>query len=311
MPTRVIPDVVLVGGVPTNGLAVSAYKASRLTGVPALNTALPVGVADAGPVTTGTAFGGTGQFQITCPTSEDYYLTCLQPGGDRAWALYPTSGPGGPLSLPGPAPTGAATVLSLTEARDLIGTALDDAALNRVIAAEESWLERRIGKLSGPRTQATFVSPYDVMNTLLLIRPTAEDGSGITAVTDGTNTVSLSDVRVVKRGTGIERIAGWWVATTDLQFGPVKVTYIPNDLAEVKSALIDLVRLRLPDPGLQSESVEGYSYTRAPASRATRDRIARDLLPNRRSGLQTVSLRGSLASHRVSNRTWSAWWPLA
>ena len=85
MPT--ISDVVLVNGAPVNGASVSAYKASRFAGVPAFNAAPPAGGPDAGPVTSGLGFGGAGNFELTVPTSEDYYCGATT-GGQTAWQRY-------------------------------------------------------------------------------------------------------------------------------------------------------------------------------------------------------------------------------
>src|SRR5258708_21208994 len=81
----VVADVVLNNGVPANGITVNAYKASRFASPPGLNTAAPSGSADAGPVVTGTSFGGAGAFRITTPTDEDYYCSATTSSGTVAW----------------------------------------------------------------------------------------------------------------------------------------------------------------------------------------------------------------------------------
>lgn len=90
----VIADAVFRNGVPVNGATINAYKASRFGAVPAENAAAPGGAADAGPVTTGASWGGEGEFQITVPTVENYYLSAAS-GGLTSWQFYPASGGGG------------------------------------------------------------------------------------------------------------------------------------------------------------------------------------------------------------------------
>ena len=81
-----ISDAVVLGNVAYNGASVSAWKASSFVGVPAENSA-PPGAADAGPVTSGPLWGAEGAFQITVPTSEDYYVG-VTIGGVVGWKFY-------------------------------------------------------------------------------------------------------------------------------------------------------------------------------------------------------------------------------
>jgi hypothetical protein len=83
-----IADVVTAGGVPQDGIAVSAYKASRFGVAPQRGTAPPGGGPDAGPVTSGAAFGGLGTYQISTPTAEDYWTHAVIAGVDT-WEFYP------------------------------------------------------------------------------------------------------------------------------------------------------------------------------------------------------------------------------
>jgi hypothetical protein len=84
-----IADTVQIAGIPYDGAAVNAYKATRFGGIPAFNAAPPVGGADAGPVASGPSFGGSGAFQITVPTDEDYYCSATVAGVGTAWMFYP------------------------------------------------------------------------------------------------------------------------------------------------------------------------------------------------------------------------------
>jgi hypothetical protein len=92
-----IYDVAYVGGLPTNGVSISAYRASRFSSAPAEGDAPPAGGADAGPVVSGPNFGSEGGFRITLPTNDDYYLHALF-NGSGAWS-GPYSASGG-LSNP-------------------------------------------------------------------------------------------------------------------------------------------------------------------------------------------------------------------
>lgn len=71
---------------PINGVNVYAWKASRFVGTPAYAALPPSGVADAGPVVTGTAFGSAGAFVISTPTNEFYYLQFVYNGANY-WQL--------------------------------------------------------------------------------------------------------------------------------------------------------------------------------------------------------------------------------
>lgn len=87
MATYTIADSFFLNGVGFNGATVTAWKASRFSGVPAENSAPPSGTADAGPVTTGPTYGGEGAFQIAAPTNEDYYVSVVV-STNRYWKLY-------------------------------------------------------------------------------------------------------------------------------------------------------------------------------------------------------------------------------
>jgi hypothetical protein len=70
MPTYVVADYFENGP----GALVYAWAASRFDACPALNDPPPTGEPDAGPVVSGTAFGGPGAFQIVVPSVQDYYI---------------------------------------------------------------------------------------------------------------------------------------------------------------------------------------------------------------------------------------------
>jgi len=104
MAGRVISDVVFAGGVPvpdSQAVQVAAYKASRFTVTPALGTAPPPGLPDAGPVVAGSGFGGVGAFILACPTSEDYWVHAVI--STDVWEFYPATAAGatGPAGATG------------------------------------------------------------------------------------------------------------------------------------------------------------------------------------------------------------------
>lgn len=68
-----------------SGAIVDMWAASRFGTPPGENSAPPSGSPDAGPVTSGTNFGGPGAFTITgIPNQVDYYLR-VQYGGNTYW----------------------------------------------------------------------------------------------------------------------------------------------------------------------------------------------------------------------------------
>ena len=72
-----------------NGAIVDMWAASRFATAPGLNSTTPDGnPPDAGPVTTGTSFGGPGAFRLTVPSVQDYYVR-VQYGGAVYWSTCP------------------------------------------------------------------------------------------------------------------------------------------------------------------------------------------------------------------------------
>lgn len=113
-----------VAGVGINGATVNAYRASRFSGVPALN-ASPPGSADA-TTTTGTAAGFAGAFQIALPTFEDYYISVTS-SGTTYWV--------GPVSQPFQDGTGA---LGNTAAAGTLGITGDIVVVGGVATLQDT-----------------------------------------------------------------------------------------------------------------------------------------------------------------------------
>lgn len=70
---------------PVNGAICNAWKAQRFSTAPTQDGAAPSGSADAGPVTSGTTYGGVGAYTIACPTNESYYVA-VQYNGHTYWS---------------------------------------------------------------------------------------------------------------------------------------------------------------------------------------------------------------------------------
>jgi hypothetical protein len=73
-------NALFISGVGVNGASVSAYDVSRFSTQPSINTPVPGGSADAGPVTTGDSFGYDGAFTIDLPTTDEYYIAVSNDG---------------------------------------------------------------------------------------------------------------------------------------------------------------------------------------------------------------------------------------
>ena len=84
--SQILADTFTTSSGPTDSAQVYAFKAWRFTGIPTVNTPFP-GVIDAGPVTTGNAFGGPGQWQLAVVTNEPYYCAFVY-NGQTSWKLY-------------------------------------------------------------------------------------------------------------------------------------------------------------------------------------------------------------------------------
>ena len=100
-----------------NGAQVDAWLASRFTIIPAAGTNPPSGSPDAGPILTGTNFGGPGQWELTVPSTAAYYVRVTYPVGSTNarsyWAydntLVQSQGPQGAQGANGAQGTAGAT----------------------------------------------------------------------------------------------------------------------------------------------------------------------------------------------------------
>ncbi len=175
-----------------------------------------------------------------------------------------------------------ASVVSIAEVRALVRSRLSDPDLQVVIDREEAWLAGRVGALTGSRTDTYMPGLGD---TPLYLRRRAES----VVLTDAGRTLATSEFLFTPSTGMIRRI---W--TPDLQDnlpwrqlylgwqGTVTATYTPSDEADVKRAVIELVRLAVGETGYDSETIGDYSYTRgASAGRLSRAGLARSILVRR------------------------------
>ena len=87
-----------------NGALVDAWLSSRFLSIPAQGANPPVGIADAGPVTTDVSTGGPGSFALAMPYVADYWIR-FRFNGDSYWTECPAG------SIGGQGATGFGTVL--------------------------------------------------------------------------------------------------------------------------------------------------------------------------------------------------------
>lgn len=152
-----------------------------------------------------------------------------------------------------------------------IGADLDTDALQAAIDEEEAWLARRIGPLTGERTQRyplAYLRP--TTGEVRLRRPT----DAVEVLSEGTD---ISDAVELRRD-------GWRVGllprgdryTGAAGTGVLEITYTPNDELEVKRAVKQLLAMQLgtvTGGGVTMEQMDGYMYQRG-AGVSTRSRAS-------------------------------------
>lgn len=156
----------------------------------------------------------------------------------------------------------------------------DSTVADEVMEETEAWLRQRIGPLIDERTERFYVGLQSIFapnGHLGLRRFVDPDGYDITdGLTGATGqlgqAVAADTVRLIEsRATLVRTYVApqfWWI-------GPyVDVTYTPNDLAQVRSALYELLALNgggagstsWTTGGLESERIGEYQYKNALAS---------------------------------------------
>jgi len=173
------------------------------------------------------------------------------------------------------------SVTSIAEVRALVRSRLSDPDLQVVIDREEAWLAGRVGPLTGERTD-TFTPGLG--DTPLYLRRRAES----VVLTDDGRTLAASEFLFTPSTGMIRRIVGYlsdpprYLYVAGAWQGTVTATYTPADEADVKLAVIALVRIALNESGYQSETIGDYAYDLGAATdRPSRAGIARSILVRR------------------------------
>lgn len=161
---------------------------------------------------------------------------------------------------------GAPTLVTPDEVNALIAHGLPEEDLLVLIAREEERLATRLGTpLTG--TVTLELRPRRTFDPLLLPRMPV------------VSSVTVSDddgaVEVDVAGAVVTRRSGFWSTPTNVEFEL-------DDLAEVQSAIIDLIRLALTASPYLQESAEGHSSTRTGTVERSRSQIIAQLNPHRR-----------------------------
>lgn len=182
----------------------------------------------------------------------------------------------------------------------------DEVAAQDVIDEQEAYLARKIGPLTGLRTETFYVGLSATHGKLGLARYADE-----VVLTDGGSAVTTTHYRLIDNGAAVVRTdvapSRWWV-------GPyVVAVYEPNDETAVRGVLFDLIALKAqPTGSYQSERIGDYGYTRSLPGGQTPESIraglASSLLPKRDqlATLYAVSRRVDYADP-VINRAEPAW----
>lgn len=191
-------------------------------------------------------------------------------------------------------------VTPVDDVRALVSTTLTDEQLGDIIGREEAWLARRIGQLIGERTETFPLAGYRrVQYEVRLRRPT-----DVVEVTD--NDAAITDVILTHDGWRVAKNLG-----AGSFIGPVTVTYTPTDDAEVRSVLIDLIRLTIAaggvTPGFKSESIGDYSYDLgdgAASAYSSRRALVRSLREPPTAGSIPVRVPSSSRAGAVVEAVW-------
>ena len=164
----------------------------------------------------------------------------------------------------------ASDLLTVAEVKEHITTGLSDAALERLIDAQDAYIRRMVGE-HDPETTMVYEDDHQALQSIWLPRP----ATAITSVEERRadqisewEVRASSSYRLTNQGRAIESIFRRFYEFVRVTFTPV-----PQN-AERTQALIDLVRLETQDTGLQSERDDTYAYQAKNKTLARRQVIA-------------------------------------
>jgi hypothetical protein len=195
-------------------------------------------------------------------------------------------------------------VITVAEARARgIPLPSDDLVAQDIVDEWEAWLARRIGPLDGSRSE-TFYVGISTTDSKLSLRRFTDD----VTLTDGGHSVADDQFRLVDNGAAVTHT---YAAANQYWTGPyVTATYEPNDAAEVRRVLYQLLALAMDehaDGPYASETLGDYAYSKGSSASqavATRATLVASLLPRRDAAgtLHSIS-RGAEADDPVINRS--------
>lgn len=174
------------------------------------------------------------------------------------------------------------SLVSIAEVRALVSSSLSDADLQVIIDREEAWLAGKIGALTGERTESfipriTDTSVY--LQRRSVVSSVTDEGTAVAAA-DFIHTPSTGEIRRVV----ISDLHGH--TTVEPYFPPwegtVAVTHTPSDTADIKRAIIELIRGTAGETGYDSETIGSYSYSRGTSTgRLSRPALVAGILTRR------------------------------
>ena len=174
----------------------------------------------------------------------------------------------------------ASDLLTVAEVKEHVTTGLSDAALERLIDAQDSYIRQIVGQ-HDPATTMVYEMDLDPgYQSIWLPRPavsiaTLEKRRRLDSAwtVQDAETYYLSDEGRSIQTTRNVWTWGWgWGHRFEMR---VRVTYTPvPENAERTQALIDLVRLEMQDTGLEMERDDTYRYEAKDKTKARREIIA-------------------------------------